>query len=112
MAAAWALTRVDPNCPEGSKKSVPCLVKGLFNPDAHVRFEAITSLQLLGPQAKEAVPALKKWPPTIPKPPFASPPARRLKRSISESFPSPFLPENVLFFRKRAVFPFLQGDLG
>jgi HEAT repeat protein len=60
MAAAWALTRVDPNCPEGSKKSVPCLVKGLFNPDAHVRFESIASLQLLGPQAKEAVPALKK----------------------------------------------------
>jgi HEAT repeat protein len=60
MAAAWALARIDPNCPEGSKKSVPCLVKSLYHADPHVRFEAINSLQLFGSQAKEAVPALKK----------------------------------------------------
>jgi HEAT repeat protein len=60
MAAAWALTRVDPACPEGSQKSLPCLVKGLFNPDAHIRLEAVNALQLLGGQAREAIPALKK----------------------------------------------------
>jgi HEAT repeat protein len=60
MAAAWALTRVDPNCPEGAHKSVPCLVKALYNPDAHIRLEAVTALQSLGAQAQEAVPALKK----------------------------------------------------
>jgi HEAT repeat protein len=60
IAAAWALTRVDPNCPEGAQKSVPCLVKGLFNPDAHIRMEAVNSLQSLGTQAQEAIPALKK----------------------------------------------------
>jgi hypothetical protein len=43
MAAAWALTRVDPNCPEGAQKSVPCLVKGLFNelPDSKSRIRRI-----------------------------------------------------------------------
>jgi HEAT repeat protein len=60
MAAAWALTRVDPNCPEGAHKSVPCLVKALYNPDAHIRMEAVTALQSLGAQAQEAIPALKK----------------------------------------------------
>jgi HEAT repeat protein len=60
MAAAWALARVDPHCPEGAQKSVPCLVKGLFNADAHIRMEAVSALQLMGVQAQEAVPALKK----------------------------------------------------
>jgi HEAT repeat protein len=60
MAAAWALTRVDPNCPEAAKGSVPCLVKGLFNPDPHIRMEAVNALQTLGAQARDAVPALKK----------------------------------------------------
>ncbi|MCC6125322.1 MAG: HEAT repeat domain-containing protein [Pirellulales bacterium] len=60
MAAAWALTRVDPNCPEGSRESVPCLVKELFNADPHIRMEAVAALQALGPQAREAIPALKK----------------------------------------------------
>jgi HEAT repeat protein len=59
-AAAWALSRVDPQRPAGDSPSVACLVKDLFDPDAHVRLKSVNALRDLGAQAQEALPALKK----------------------------------------------------
>jgi HEAT repeat protein len=59
LAAAWALAHIDPQCPETPKKSVPCLIKGLHNPVDKIRLEAVDSLRLMGPRAKDAAAELK-----------------------------------------------------
>jgi HEAT repeat protein len=60
LSAAWALARIDPRSAEVARLSVPLLLQGLADAEPRVRAEAANSLALLGPLAKDAVPALKK----------------------------------------------------
>ncbi len=53
MAAAWALAKIDPQCP-GATQSVSVLMRGLVDPEPRVRLEAAIALRCLGPAAKEA----------------------------------------------------------
>ena len=59
LAAAWAIARIDPDSPETARVSVPVLIKGLADSEPRLRAEAASSLQFLGPLAKDAIPALQ-----------------------------------------------------
>lgn len=59
LVSAWALAHIDPASAEIAKESVPVLVRGLNASESRIRYEAVTALGLLGPLAKDAIPALK-----------------------------------------------------
>jgi HEAT repeat protein len=59
LAAAWALSQIDPLCSQVAEKSVPLLIKGLSDSEPRVRREAAAALRNIGPLAKDAIPALK-----------------------------------------------------
>jgi HEAT repeat protein len=59
-ACMWALVRIEPDNEEVAKLAVPMMISGLEDEDAFVRIEAARTLELIGPAAKEAIPALKK----------------------------------------------------
>jgi HEAT repeat protein len=59
VACAWALARIDPECSE-TPPAVPVLMANLARPEAMTRLNAAASLRCLGPQAAEALPALKE----------------------------------------------------
>ena len=58
--AAWALVRIAPDSPQVARQLVPRFVKSLNECDPTVRVEAASSLQRMGPLAKDAIPALKR----------------------------------------------------
>jgi len=58
--SAWALSHIDPTCKETCPKCVPLLTKALDHHDLKIQLEAIGSLGRLGPEAKDALPTLKK----------------------------------------------------
>ncbi|MBN2474576.1 MAG: HEAT repeat domain-containing protein [Pirellulales bacterium] len=60
MASAWALCRIQPASAEICRKAVPVLTEALAEPDTMTRVQAIESLKLLGPHAKDARGALEK----------------------------------------------------
>ncbi len=60
LASAWALMKIFPGNPNVSTRVVPVFVEGLSQHDGKVQVEIINSLGVLGPLAKEALPALKK----------------------------------------------------
>jgi HEAT repeat protein len=60
FAAAWALVKIRPNCPDLAPKLVPLLLKGFEFDEPMFRAGAASALGDLGPLGKEAVPALKK----------------------------------------------------
>ena len=57
---AWAMIRIDAKNEKLIKQALPVLIKALENEKAFVRSEAASTLGLIGPPAKEALPALKK----------------------------------------------------
>lgn len=46
--------------PKFGKKSVPLLIQGIKDESALVRYDAIDGLERIGPEAKDAIPALEK----------------------------------------------------
>ena len=57
---AWALVRIDAKNEKRVKEAIPVLIKGLENEKSFVRIEAANTLAMIGPPAKDALPALKK----------------------------------------------------
>ncbi len=57
---AWALVRIDPENGDNYRRAIPLLVQATNHEQAFVRAEAVTTLGMIGPAAKEAIPALEK----------------------------------------------------
>lgn len=57
---AWAMIRIDAKNEKRIKAALPVLIKALENEKSFVRSEAASTLSMIGPPAKEALPALKK----------------------------------------------------
>jgi HEAT repeat protein len=60
LASAWALMKIFPGNSNVSTRVVPVLVEGLAQHEGKVQLEIISSLGVIGPLAKEALPALQK----------------------------------------------------
>jgi len=57
---AWAMIRIDSKNEKRIKGALPVLIKALEHERGFVRSEAATTLGMIGPPAKDALPALKK----------------------------------------------------
>jgi len=57
---AWAMIRIDSKNEKRLKQALPVLIKALEHERGFVRSEAATTLGMIGPRAKDALPALKK----------------------------------------------------
>lgn len=60
LASAWALAKIDPTSADVAKSVVPLLTVGLGDEMPLIRQGAAEALGILGPSAKEALPALQK----------------------------------------------------
>ena len=60
LASAWALMKIYPGNEKVSIHVVPVLIEGMSQHDGKVQLEIISSLGVIGPLAKAALPALQK----------------------------------------------------